>query len=118
VIEIGTRMRNQPAPPHAVFEALTDFDRRSARKWLTLLDDEQRPRVLSAEPSSKVVWSSLWLERPDAIIEFELPPGGGGTDLRWRLFVDEPAPDDTLVGHFRKRLNQLINAQLRYSFGQ
>lgn len=71
MIEIGSRMRNQPAPAHVVFEALVDF------------------------------------ERP-----------GGGTDLRWTLFVQEPAPGEELVGHLRKRMNQLINAELRYSFGQ
>jgi hypothetical protein len=41
-----------------------------------------------------------------------------GTDLRWTLNVEEPAPADALVGHLRKRLNQLINANLRFTFGQ
>jgi hypothetical protein len=27
-------------------------------------------------------------------------------------------PGDALTGHLRKRLNQLINANLRYTFGQ
>jgi hypothetical protein len=118
VIEIGSRRRNQPAPPHAVFEALTDYDRAAGRNWLTLLDDERPPRVLSSDWPAQVVWSSLWLKRPDAIVEFELQPGSGGTDLRWRLFAAEPVPDEALVGHLRKRLNQLIDAELRYSFGQ
>jgi hypothetical protein len=73
VIEIGSRRRNQPAPPHAVFEALADPDRDPARPWLTLLDDELRPQVVRSE---------------------------------------------ALVGHLGKRLNQLINANLRYTFGQ
>jgi hypothetical protein len=38
--------------------------------------------------------------------------------LRWRLEVEEPLPDDGLIGHMRKRLNELINANLRYSLGQ
>jgi hypothetical protein len=110
-------MRNQPAPPHVVFEALTQPDRDPARQWLRLLDDEQRPVI--SEASSNVVWSALWLKRPDATIEFELRTGGSsGTDLRWKLLVDEPAPDAALVGHMRKRVNELINADLRYSFGQ
>jgi hypothetical protein len=116
-------MRNQPAPPRAVYEALTDFDRAAGRKWLRLLDDEQRPRIVSSIPPSRVVWSSVWIKRPDAVVEFDLPAvsggtGAGGTDLRWRLLVDEPIPDDVLIGHLRKRLNTLINADLRYSFGQ
>ncbi len=44
--------------------------------------------------------------------------GDGGTDLRWTLYVDEPVPDQSLTGHMRKRLNELINANLRYSYGQ
>jgi hypothetical protein len=34
------------------------------------------------------------------------------------LLVAEPLPDASLAGHLRKRLNQLVNAELRYSFGQ
>ena len=79
----------------------------------------QRPRLLAAHPPSAVVWSSIWTKRPDAVIEFALPSdGGAGTDLCWTLFVDDPAPDDALVGHMRKRMNVLINADLRYSVGQ
>jgi hypothetical protein len=39
VIEVGGRKRNQPAPPHVVFEALTQPDRDPQRPWLMLLDD-------------------------------------------------------------------------------
>lgn len=117
--EIGRRRRNQPAPPHVVFEALTDPDRPGARVWLHLLDDERPPRILRAEAPSTVVWSSIWTKRPDAVIVFDLPSDGRqGTDVCWSLFVDEPEPDDALVGHLRKRMNELINADLRYSFGQ
>lgn len=117
--EIGRRQRTQPAPPHVIFEALTDLDRSGARPWLELLDDEERPQVLRASAPTTVVWSSIWTRRPDAVIEFDLPSDrGGGTDLRWTVSVDEPTPDDALVGHIRKRMNVLINANLRYSFGQ
>jgi hypothetical protein len=119
VIEIGSRRRAQPAPPHVVFEALAEPDRDPARPWLYLLADEQRPTVLSAEPPARLTWSSLWIKRPDLVVQFELPRrSDGGTDLRWTLFADEPAPGDALTGHLRKRLNQLINANLRYTFGQ
>ena len=119
MIEIGSRKRNQPAPPHIIFEALTQPDRDPKRPWLLLLDDEVPPRVISTRQPDTVVWSSMWKERPDAVIRFDLPldDGGYGTDLRWTLEVDEPVPDDALVGHMRKRLNELINANLRYSFG-
>jgi hypothetical protein len=81
-------------------------------------DDEVAPRVTEAVAPRVVVWSSLWVKRPDSVVRFDLPAGGGGTDLRWTLFVDEPMPEEALLGHLRKRLNQLINASLRYSFGQ
>lgn len=110
-------MRNQPAPPHVIFEALTDPDRDPSRPWLDLLEDEQRPMVLTAEPPSLLVWSSLWTKRADAVIRFELAPGGGGTDLSWILYVAHDRPSDALIGHMRKRLNQLLNANLRYTFG-
>ena len=120
MIEVGARRRNQPAPPHVLFEALTQPDRDPARPWLLLLDDERRPEVLEAVEPDRVVWSSLWHRRPDARIRFELPRArdGQGTDLRWVLLVDEPPPDASLGGHLRRRINQLINAELRYTFGQ
>ncbi len=118
MVEAGSRKRNQPAPPSVIFEALTQPDRAGARKWLYLLDDEVRPRVVRGDEPAFVVWSSLWLKRPDAVIRFDLPPGGEGTDLRWTLLVDEPVPGDALLGHMRKRLNELINADLGYSLGQ
>jgi hypothetical protein len=53
-------------------------------------------------------------------VRFDLPreDGGHGTDLRWVLLVEEPVPDASFLGHLRKRLNELVNADLRYSFGQ
>lgn len=102
-----------------IFEALTEPDRDPARPWLLLLDDEQRPQTLHAERPDFVVWSSIWSRRPDAVVRFDLPSdGGGGTDLRWTLLVAEPLPESSLLGHMCKRLNQLINANLRYTFGQ
>ena len=120
MIEVGSRRRHQPAPPHAVYEALTQPDRDPARPWLRLLDDERRPSVVEAAAPDLVVWSSLWDRRPDARIRFELPREreGSGTDLRWALMVEEPPPDASLLGHMRRRINELINAELRYSFGQ
>jgi hypothetical protein len=120
MLEAGSRMRNQPAPPRILFEALTQPDRDPARPWLELLADEQRPRLVEADEPGLVVWSSLWTKRPDAMVRFDLraDSSGYGTDLSWTLLVDEPMPDAALVGHMRKRLNQLINANLRYTCGQ
>jgi len=103
-----------------VFESLLDPDRDPTRPWLVLLEDEQRPLVLTRHKPDTLIWSSLWIKRPDAHVRFELPPGktGSGTDLRWTLLLQEPHPDAVLLGHLRKRLNVLINGNLRYSFGQ
>jgi hypothetical protein len=62
---------------------------------------------LESHEPDLVVWSSLFVKRPDAIVRFDLPPGGEGTDLRWSLSVVGPVPDDPL-----------INANMRYTFGQ
>ncbi|WP_045878667.1 hypothetical protein [Pseudofrankia sp. DC12] len=119
MIEIGSRRRSQPAPPHVIFEALTEPDRDPWRPWLILLADEQPPRVVASSWPRELTWSSLWPKRPDATIHFDLPrrTTDGGTDLCWTLWADEPLPDASTIGHLRKRLNQLINANLRYSFG-
>jgi hypothetical protein len=102
-----------------VFDALSDPDLDPRRPWLMLMDDEQRPMVLRSQRPSALTWSSLWIKRLDATVTFALPASDdGGTDLEWTLSVAEPAPDDALTGHMRKRLNQLVNADLRYTFGQ
>ncbi|HEX4864433.1 MAG TPA: hypothetical protein VFV02_10185, partial [Acidimicrobiales bacterium] len=90
------------------------------RPWLVLLDDEVAPRIMEKSEPDSVVWSSIWKRRPDAVIRFDLARDGGGygTELRWTLEVEEPVPDEALLGHMRKRINELINANLRYTFGQ
>ncbi|MBM7789316.1 SRPBCC family protein [Tenggerimyces flavus] len=118
-LELGSRRRPQPAPPGVVFEALTEPRREGGRPWLDLADGELEPTILVAEEPHRVVWSSLWPDRPHDRIEFELAPAGTGTDLRWTLLTpDEEAPSDAVLGRLRYRLNHLINADLRYSFGQ
>lgn len=101
-------------------DALVQPNRDGVRQWLTLAADEQRPDVVEAVRPGLVVWSSLWANRPDALIRFDLlqDDSGQGTDLTWILLVDEPEPHPALLGHMRKRINELINAELRYSFGQ
>lgn len=108
----------QPPPPRIVFDALMDPDHVSRRPWLELLPDEQRPTVTESNPPTSLTWSSIFTQRPDAVIRFELLGDNSGTRLRWMLYVDEPLPDEPLTGHMRKRINELINANLRYTFGQ
>jgi hypothetical protein len=116
--EVGSRVRNQPAPPWVIFDDLCDPHRQPVRPWLHLLDDEVAPTVLESDPPHHVVWSSLWSRRPDGQVHFELTASRSGTDLRWTLYVDKPVPDASLIGHMRQRIGELINANLRYSYGQ
>jgi hypothetical protein len=53
--EVGSRKRNQPAPPHVIFEALTHPNRDPQRPWLLLLDDEVAPRILEENEPDSVV---------------------------------------------------------------
>lgn len=118
MLEAGTRRRNLPAPPHIVFEALTEPDRDPSRPWLDLLPDERRPTI-TGEPPATVQWSGLWPSRPDAVVRFDLrTDGGSGTNLRWTLLVDEPLPDASKTGHLRHRINRLVHGNLRATFGQ
>ena len=116
---IASKRRSQPAPPWVIFDDLVDPDRQPRRPWLHLEDDEIAPVVLESERSSHVVWSSLWLKRPDARIAFDLTARtDGGTDLRWTLLVEPPAPDDRRFRHLCQRIGTLINANLRHTYGQ
>ncbi len=36
----------------------------------------------------------------------------------WSLYVEAPVPDPTLRRHMSKRIGDLINANLRYTYGQ
>lgn len=115
---LGDRRRPQPAPPKYVFEALIKPHRDPARPWLKLLDDEIEPRILESHEHDLVVWASIWRIHPRARVRFELEPDrGGGTYLRW-ILLDESDPGPASVGHMRKRIQQLINANLRFTFGQ
>lgn len=119
VIELGSRERKQPPPPRVVWESLSDPRRAGTRQWLELRPDEVEPRVLRAEEPELVVWSSLWPDRPDDEIRFDIRPAqDGGSALRWTLLTPGETPGPGVLGRMRYRLNFLINAQLRYSYGQ
>lgn len=124
MIELGRRARDLPAPPHVVFESLTDLTRLQARRWLVLLEDEVAPRVLRSDAPHTVVWSSLWPSRPHDEIHLRLSTrdlaalSSSQTMLEFTLFSPDEEPDASKLGHLRKRLNHLLFADLRFSYGQ
>lgn len=117
--DIARRRRTQPPPPHIVYQALIDPDRDPRRPWLILHEDEQRPEVAETIEPDLVVWTSIWPWRRDARIRFELSGSRrSSTTVCWILTVDDPVPDDETILRMRKRVNELINANLRSTFGQ
>ncbi|GAB3960113.1 hypothetical protein GCM10029978_008550 [Actinoallomurus acanthiterrae] len=118
MIEIGSRARKLPAPPSVIWESLVEPHRQGTRPWLNLLSDEVEPRVLDAEKPNRVVWSSLWPSRPNDQVHFELTAVGGETSLKFTLVTPDEAPDQSKTGHLRRRLNHLLFADLRFSYGQ
>lgn len=84
-----------------------------------LLDDEIEPVILEAVEPELVVWSSLWASRPDDQVRFELSSvAGGQTSVRFTLSTPADPPDRSKLGHLRKRMNTLLFADLRLSYGQ
>ncbi|MCK9877405.1 hypothetical protein MXD61_18660 [Frankia sp. AgPm24] len=113
---IARRRKAQPPPPWVVWEALTEPNRDPARPWLEPRMGETVPRVLEARHPTLVVWSSLWLAHPDDQIRFDLAPSGSDTSLEWSLLSPRQiGPEE--VSPRRRRLNELINGQLRDTFG-
>ena len=115
---LGDRTRQLPAPPHVVFTSLTHPGLPGARPWLVLLDDEVPPVILSSHEPHRVQWSSLWPSRPNDLVDLELSPKDGGTLLRFILSTPDEEPDASQLGHMRRRLNHLLFADLRFSYGQ
>jgi hypothetical protein len=118
MIEIASRTRRLPAPPAVVWESLVEPHRVGARPWLVLLADEIEPRVLEAQNSQRVVWSSLWPSRPQDEVHLELTEVHGETQLRFTLLTPTELPDESNARQLRKRLSHLLFADLRYSYGQ
>src|SRR3954465_2685929 len=80
---VASRGKSMPPPPSVLYEALTQPNRDPARQWMS--STTQQPRILDSDFPTLVVWSSLWADRPDARIRFDLQPGAGDTYVRWTL---------------------------------
>jgi hypothetical protein len=60
----------------------------------------------------------IWPKTPDEVIRLEVAPDAhAGTTLTWTL-TSPYELDSSVIGHQRFRLNKLLWADLRYSYGQ
>lgn len=117
MIEYGQRTRNLPAPPSVVWDDLVSPKSAGSRAWLDLLPDEVAPRVLESTRPSRVVWSSLWADRPEDRIVIDIAANGADSAVTFTLLASGEVPDDSKTGHIRKRVNHLLWADLRFSYG-
>jgi hypothetical protein len=107
---LGDRIKRYSAPPHVVFQVLTDVD--GFWEWLHQAPGEVRPVILEAVTPTRVVWASLWPVSPTDTIEFDLEPYLAGTDLRFRWWSAHP-PDSRGIAITRQRLNRYLGSDLR-----
>ena len=111
---LRSRSRTQPPPAWAIYEALHDpIADQARREWLNLRDGELPPRVVQAVFPSLVIWASLWPDRPGDQIRFDIED----QRLTWTLLGEAIEADGPRLDQLRHRLNVIINADLRYSFG-
>ena len=118
VREIGARSRKLPAPQAVVWDSLMVPAEPTARPWLNLLEDEVAPRVVFARKPDEITWSSLWPSRPNDTVHLTLSTVGSETLLKFTLLTPGELPDSSKTGHLRRRLNYLLFADLRFSYGQ
>ncbi len=85
--------------------------------WFAPRPDEQSPEIIQAVEPTRVVWGSIWPDRPDLRVVFEIEAQASyGCVVTWILY----GPTDTLdaddLERRRYRMNQLINGILRDVF--
>src|ERR1017187_1989391 len=73
---LRSRSKAQAPPAWAMYEALSDpIADQTRREWLNLRECELPPQVLEAVFPTVVVWASLWPDRPDDQIRFDIQDG-------------------------------------------
>jgi len=71
-VELSRRAKSQAPPPWVVWEALCDPWRDEGREWFVVRPGEVAPTILDQERPCLVVWSSIWTDRPELQIRFDL----------------------------------------------
>jgi hypothetical protein len=111
---LRSRSKTHAPPASAIYEALSDpLADQARREWLDLRDGELPPRVIQAVFPSLVIWASLWPDRPDDQIRFDIED----QRITWTLMGDASGEDEDRLDQLRYRLDMMINADLRISFG-
>jgi hypothetical protein len=116
MVEYAARQGTLPASPHVVWDDLATPRLTGTRAWLDLQDGESEPEVLEGDRPSRLVWSSLWADRPDDRVEFTLASRGPDTLLGIVVVADQDTEPDQ-ASRIRHRLGQLIFGELRQSYG-
>ncbi len=107
-----------PPPQHVLWADLMEPARTGSRVWLELRPGEVRPRVLESSEPELVVWSTLWEDRPEDQIRLDLRPWRDETSLGFTLLSPEQIEDEVARRGLAYRINQLLYAELRYTYGQ
>ena len=115
--QLARRSKGQAPPPWVIWEALCDPWRSNDREWFDLRTGELAPRILESRKPDLVVWASIWEDRPELRIRFDIATGGAGSAVTWTLLGPELLSDDDIKRR-RYRIDQLINGQLRETFDQ
>jgi hypothetical protein len=87
LVELVKRGKSHDPPPWVVWEALNDPST-STRNWFWFVPEsgEVTPTILASDRPRTVEWSSIWEDRPDLRIRFDVEPSGAGSFVTWRLF--------------------------------
>ena len=97
---------------HLIHEVEPDRHRRRVRAAAADLRQVKRTVVQAVFPSL-VVWASLWPDRPDDQIRFDIED----QRFTWTLMGVASAAAEERLAQLRYRLDVMINADLRISFG-
>lgn len=114
---LGERARRLPAPPHIVRADLAAARTDGLRAWLDLARDEQAPQVVDGT-AGELIWSGLWPGEPRVRVRFTVESAGSDTQLRFVIESPTPIEDPSRIGHYRRRINELLWRDLRASYGQ
>jgi len=118
MIECGRRRKSLPPPQRFLWQDLYAPRLDGSRVWLKLRPGEQMPAVLSAVEPTRVVWSSLWIDRPDDQVVLTVEAERDSSILEFVWLTPTTPPPVSIATSRAKRLSALLFGELRYTYGQ